>query len=88
MNAIHTLTSREFGHNVSSAKSLARQAPVFITDRGAPAFVLMNIEEYRKLTALEHDTSLLEAMDALPNSSEAADFSIEPIELQLRVDGQ
>ena len=36
---IHTVTSREFSHNVSSAKNLAREGPVFITDRGEPAFV-------------------------------------------------
>jgi PHD/YefM family antitoxin component YafN of YafNO toxin-antitoxin module len=84
MSAIHTRTSREFGHNVSSAKNLARQGPVFITDRGNPTFVLMNIGEYRKLTVDEHEISLLEAMDGLPDSAEAADFEINPIELQLR----
>ncbi len=86
MGAIHTLSSREFGHNVSSAKNLARQGPVFITDRGDPAFVLMSIGEYRKLTVGERELSLLEAMDGLPNSAEAADFEIEPIELQLRTE--
>jgi len=86
MSAIHTLTSREFGHNVSSAKNLARQGPVVITDRGNPAFVLMDIGEYRKLTVGEREVSLLEAMDSLPGSAEAADFEIKPIELQLRVE--
>lgn len=86
MSAIHTLTSREFGHNVSSAKNLARQSPVFITDRGDPAFVLMDIGEYRRLTGGEHEVSLLEAMDGLPDSTEAADFEIEPIELQLHTE--
>jgi PHD/YefM family antitoxin component YafN of YafNO toxin-antitoxin module len=86
MSAIHTLTSREFGHNVSSAKNLARQGPVFITDRGNPTFVLMDIGEYRKLTVGEREVSLLEAMDSLPDSTEAADFEIEPIELQLRME--
>jgi PHD/YefM family antitoxin component YafN of YafNO toxin-antitoxin module len=86
MSAIHTLTSREFGHNVSSAKNLARQGTVFITDRGDPTFVLMGIGEYRKLTIGERDVSLLEAMDGLPDSSEVADFEIEPIALQLRAE--
>jgi PHD/YefM family antitoxin component YafN of YafNO toxin-antitoxin module len=86
MSAIHTLTSREFGYNVSSAKNLARQGPVFITDRGDPTFVLMNIGEYRKLTGSEREVSLLEAMDDLPDSAEAADFEIEPVGLQLRTD--
>jgi PHD/YefM family antitoxin component YafN of YafNO toxin-antitoxin module len=86
MSAIHTLSSREFGHNVSSAKNLARQAPVFITDRGDPAFVLMDIGEYRKLTTGKREVSLLEAMDGLPDSSAAAHFEIEPLELQLRME--
>jgi len=86
MTAMHTLTSRAFGHNVSRAKKLARLGPVVITDRGDPAFVLMNIGEYRKLTVGERGVSLLEAMDGLPGSAEAADFEIEPIELQLRTE--
>lgn len=86
MGAIHTLTSREFGHNVSSAKNLAKQGPVFITDRGDLTFVLMDIGEYRKLTIGERELSLLEAMDSLPDSAEAADFEIEPVGLQLRVE--
>jgi PHD/YefM family antitoxin component YafN of YafNO toxin-antitoxin module len=86
MNAIHTLTSREFGHNVSSAKNLARQGTVIITDRGDPTFVLMNIGEYRTLTVGHRAVSLLEAMDGLPNSAEAADFEIEPVELQWRTE--
>ncbi|MDR1163695.1 MAG: hypothetical protein LBM17_07695 [Candidatus Accumulibacter sp.] len=86
MSTIHTLTSREFGHNVSSAKNLARQGPVFITDRGDPAFVLMNIGEYSKLVVGERGVSLLDAMDELPDSADAADFEIEPIELQLRTE--
>jgi len=86
MRAIHTLTSREFGHNVSSAKNLAKEGTVFITDRGHPAFVLMNIGDYRQLTGGKREVSLLEAMDSLPDSSEAAHFEIEPIELQLRTE--
>lgn len=76
---IHTLSSREFGHNVSSAKHLARQGPVFITDRGEPAFVLMNIQQYRAITGAKQEPSLLELMDSLPDSSEAGDFEIAPI---------
>jgi PHD/YefM family antitoxin component YafN of YafNO toxin-antitoxin module len=86
MHAMHTLTSRAFGHNVSSAKNLAKQGPVFITDRGDPTFVLMHIGHYHKLTADEREVSLLEAMDGLPGSAEAPGFEIEPIELQLRTE--
>jgi prevent-host-death family protein len=47
---ITTLTSREFNQDTSRAKKAAARGPVFITDRGKPAHVLLNIEEYRRLT--------------------------------------
>lgn len=47
--AVTTLTSREFNQDASGAKKAARRGPVFITDRGRPAHVLLTIEEYRRL---------------------------------------
>jgi prevent-host-death family protein len=47
---ITTLTSREFNQDTSRAKKAAGEGPVFITDRGVPAHVLLSIDEYRKLT--------------------------------------
>jgi len=47
---ITTLSSREFNQDASKAKKAARNGPVFITDRGRPAHVLLTIEEYQKLT--------------------------------------
>jgi prevent-host-death family protein len=47
--AITTLSSREFNQHASEAKKAADHGPVFITDRGRPAHVLLNIEDYRKL---------------------------------------
>ena len=44
------ITSREFNQNVSGAKRMADDGPVVITDRGAPAYVLMRHEEYKKIT--------------------------------------
>jgi prevent-host-death family protein len=46
---ITTLSSREFNQDTSRAKKAAKSGPVFITDRGQPAHVLMSIDEYRKL---------------------------------------
>lgn len=43
------LTSREFNQHASEAKKAAEQGPVFITDRGRPAHVLLSIEEYNRL---------------------------------------
>lgn len=64
---IHSVTSLEFGHNVSSAKKIAREGPVIITDRGEPAFVLLTIGEYRTITSSEREMSLLDAMHAIPS---------------------
>lgn len=46
---ITTVSSRAFNQDASGAKKAADKGPVFITDRGRPAHVLLSIEEYRKL---------------------------------------
>jgi prevent-host-death family protein len=46
-----TLSSREFNQDTSRAKKAAKDGPVFITDRGRPAHVLLSIEHYQSLTA-------------------------------------
>ena len=45
-----TITSRTFNQDASGAKRAAENGPVFITDRGKPAHVLLSIEAYRRLT--------------------------------------
>ena len=47
---ITTLSSREFNQGASQAKRAANNGPVFITDRGRPAHVLMSFEDYQRLT--------------------------------------
>jgi prevent-host-death family protein len=47
---ITTLTSREFNQGASEAKRAANNGPVFITDRGRPAHVLMSFADYQRLT--------------------------------------
>ncbi len=47
---ITTLSSREFNQDTSRAKKAASEGPVFITDRGKPAHVLLCIAEYQRLT--------------------------------------
>jgi prevent-host-death family protein len=47
---ITTLSSRELNHDVTRAKKAAKNGPVFITDRGRPAHVLLSFEEYQRLT--------------------------------------
>ena len=46
---ITTLSSRELNQDIGRAKKAARSGPVFITNRGKPAHVLLSIEDYRRL---------------------------------------
>jgi len=43
---LSTYSSREFTRDVSAAKRAAEKGPVFITDRGRPAYALLRIEDY------------------------------------------
>ena len=54
------LSSREFNQDVSRAKRAADKGPVIITDRGAPAYVLMRHDAYKRLAGKE--ASLLELL--------------------------
>ncbi|MQA25548.1 MAG: type II toxin-antitoxin system prevent-host-death family antitoxin [Micromonosporaceae bacterium] len=49
--AITKLTSREFNQDTGRAKTAARSGPVFITDRGRPAHVLLTFDDYQRLTS-------------------------------------
>jgi prevent-host-death family protein len=50
-----TLSSREFRQGIGRAKKAAERGPVFITDRGQPAYVLLTVQEYDRITA-KHQT--------------------------------
>ncbi len=67
-----TINSRTFNQDASGAKRAAQEGPVFITDRGKPAHVLLSIEAYRRLTGPQESI-----LDLLADS-EAADVSFEP----------
>jgi prevent-host-death family protein len=70
--AITTLSSREFNQDTSRAKKAARKGPVFITDRGRPAHVLLSIEEYEKISNKQENILALLAMP------EAGEIEFEP----------
>jgi prevent-host-death family protein len=72
---ITTVTSREFNQDVSKIKRAAANGPVFITDRGHPAHVLLTIEDYQKLTASKETIIDLLAMPT------AADIDFDPPKL-------
>ena len=46
---ITTISSRHFNQDTSGAKKAAKDGPVFITDRGRPAHVLLTFDEYKKI---------------------------------------
>lgn len=69
---ITTVTSREFNHDIARAKRAAKSGPVFITDRGKPAHVLLCIEDYQRLA--EDRRSLVEAL----SMAGLADIDLEP----------
>lgn len=45
-----TMTARDFNRDVSAAKRAASDSPLIITDRGQPAYVLLTVAEYDRLT--------------------------------------
>lgn len=69
---ITTLSSREFNQRASEAKRAAYNGPVFITDRGRPAHVLMTFDDYQKLTQQKRNIADALAMPGL------ADIEFEP----------
>ena len=73
---ITTLSSREFNQDTSRAKKAARKGPVFITDRGRPAHVLLTIEDYQAIT--RGPMTLAQAL-AQP---EGADIEFDPPRLR------
>lgn len=74
-----TFSSREFNQDTSRAKKASSQGPVFITDRGKPAHVLLNIEEYRRLSGQRRN--ILEAL-SIPG---LADIEFDPPKLDLTI---
>lgn len=56
------LSSREFNQDTGKAKKAALQGPVFITDRGKASYVLLTVEEYRKISGTQADIVSLLAM--------------------------
>ena len=74
--SITTLSSREFNKGATKAKKAAKRGPVFITDRGRPAYVLLTIEEYQRIT---HKRESIVDLLAMP---EVADIDFEPPKLQ------
>jgi hypothetical protein len=67
-----TMTSREFNRDVARAKRAAKAGPLIITDRGRPAYVLMQHDVYRRLSG--HGPSIR----ALLSDPESEHVDFEP----------
>nr|WP_321466965.1 type II toxin-antitoxin system Phd/YefM family antitoxin [uncultured Desulfobulbus sp.] len=75
---ITTISSRELNQDVTRAKKAAKNGPVFITDRGKPAHVLLSIEEYQRITKQRRNIADSLAMPGV------ADIEFEPQRMIIR----
>jgi len=69
---ITTLSSWELNQDVTRAKKATKSGPVFITDRGKPAHVLLSFEDYQRLTRQRRNIADALAMPGI------ADVEFEP----------
>lgn len=72
---ITTFSSRQFNQDAGSAKKAAKAGPVFITDRGRPAHVLLTFDEYKKITGGRTKIADVLAMPGI----EAIEFELAPL---------
>ena len=76
---ITTVTSRELNQDIGRAKRAAESGPVFITNRGRPAHVLLSIEDYLRLAGNGRSIAAALAMPDL------ADIDFEAPKLDIRI---
>lgn len=70
-----TFSSRQFNQDASGAKKAAQAGPVFITDRGRPAHVLLTFEDYKKISGGRTKIADLLAMPGM----EGIEFDVQPL---------
>lgn len=73
---ITTLSSREFNQDTGKAKKASETGPVFITDRGKPAHVLMTFSDYQRVLGKRKNMSDLLGMTG------AGEIEFEPAKVQ------
>ena len=76
---ITTISSRELNQDITRAKKATKSGPVFITDRGKPAHVLLSFEEYQRLT--QQRRNIADSL-AMPG---AADIDFQPQRMVLGI---
>jgi hypothetical protein len=82
MMSVHTFSSRDFTRDVSSAKRAAADGPVFITDRGRPAYALLKIDDYYRMVG-HGEPSLLAVMDDIAGG-EGIEFEAPRLDITTR----
>jgi prevent-host-death family protein len=80
--SVHTFSSRDFTRDVSAAKRAANDGPVFITDRGRPAFALLKIDDYYRISG-HGESTLLDVMDGIPGG-DGIEFDPPRLNMQIR----
>jgi len=65
------ISSREFNRDTAGAKKAAENGPVYITDRGRPAHVLLTFEAYEQLIGAHH------VLDALSQPAGVEDIEFD-----------
>ena len=73
---ISTLSSREFNQDTGKAKKASEAGPVFITDRGKPAHVLMTFSDYQRVLGKRKNMCDLLGMKG------AGEIEFEPAKVQ------
>ena len=74
-----TLTSCQLNHDIARAKRAAKSGPVFITHRGEPAYVLLSIEDFRRLAGQRRSLAQTLSLAGL------ADIDFQPPRIRIRV---
>ncbi|OGB32134.1 MAG: prevent-host-death protein [Burkholderiales bacterium RIFCSPLOWO2_12_FULL_61_40] len=84
---VHTFSSRDFACNVLAAKRAAVDGPVFITERGRPAFALLTIDDDYRMAG-QSEPMLLDVMDGISGGEHIAfdpprlNFQSQPTRLE------
>jgi prevent-host-death family protein len=74
-----TMSSQEFNRNPTSAKRKADEGPVYVTEHGKPAYVVINIDEYRRLKG-EPKADLVTRLQM----DEYHDVELPPVEMDIK----
>ena len=81
---ITTLSSRELNQDIGRAKKATQSGPVFITNRGKPAHVLLSIEDYRRLAGERRnlvDALFMAGLSDIDFDPQRAGIELPPVDL-------